>query len=37
VTAVAALFIDVVVEPGEGLVWEVEPQPEDWDREILRF
>jgi hypothetical protein len=36
-TAVDHLFIDVVLEPGEGLVWEVEPQPDDYDREILRF
>jgi Protein of unknown function (DUF1822) len=34
---VERLFVDVMLEPGEGLVWEVEPTPEDYDREILRF
>lgn len=36
-TAVDNLFVEVVLEPGEGLVWEVEPMPENYDREILRF
>jgi Protein of unknown function (DUF1822) len=36
-TAVDHLFIDVMLEPGEGLVWEIEPMPEEYDREILRF
>ncbi len=36
-TAMTHLFIDVRLEPGEGLVWEIEPMPEDYDREILRF
>ncbi len=31
------LFVDVVLAPGEGLVWEVEPMPDNCDREILRF
>jgi hypothetical protein len=31
------LFIDVILEPGEGLVWEIEPTPEECDREILWF
>ncbi len=31
------LFIDVMLEAGEGLVWEVEPAAEAFDREILRF
>ncbi|MBW4565776.1 MAG: DUF1822 family protein [Mojavia pulchra JT2-VF2] len=34
---VEMLFLEVMLEPGEGLVWEVEPLPEDYDREILRF
>ncbi len=34
---VESLFVDVMLEPGEGLVWEVEPMPESFDREILRF
>ncbi len=36
-TDVEALYIDVALVPGEGLVWEVEPTPEDFEREILRF
>lgn len=31
------LYIDVTLEPGEGVVWEIEPVPENYDREILRF
>jgi hypothetical protein len=33
----AQLFIDVMLEPGEGLVWETDPMPDHYDREILRF
>lgn len=36
-TAQEQLYIDVSVAPGEGLVWESEPLPENYDREILRF
>jgi hypothetical protein len=36
-TAVDHLFVEVALEPGEGLVWEIEPMPENYDREILRF
>ncbi len=36
-TAVDALYVDVILEPGEGLVWETVPLPENYDREILRF
>jgi hypothetical protein len=36
-TAVAQLALEVALEPGEGLVWEVEPTPDNYDREILRF
>lgn len=36
-SAIAQLYIDVLLEPGEGLVWEIEPTPEGCDREILRF
>ncbi|AFZ24125.1 Protein of unknown function (DUF1822) [Cylindrospermum stagnale PCC 7417] len=36
-TAVEALFIEVALEPGEGIVWEIEPLPENYDREILKF
>ncbi|AGY58114.1 DUF1822 family protein [Gloeobacter kilaueensis] len=35
--AVEELFIEVALDPGDGLVWEVEPQPDGYDREILRF
>jgi hypothetical protein len=31
------LFIEVTLEPGEGTVWEIEPFPNEYDREILRF
>lgn len=36
-TAVAQLFVEVALEPGEGIVWEIEPLPENYDREILKF
>ncbi len=36
-TAIELLFIEVALEPGEGIVWEVEPVPEGFDREILHF
>jgi hypothetical protein len=36
-TAVEQLYLEVQVSPGDGLVWETEPQPEGYDREILRF
>ncbi|MDF5720160.1 MAG: DUF1822 family protein [Rhizonema sp. PD37] len=36
-TAVELLFVDVALQPGEGIVWEIEPLPENYDREILRF
>ncbi|MBD2497917.1 DUF1822 family protein [Nostoc sp. FACHB-280] len=34
---IAQLYVDVVMEPGEGIVWEVEPTPEGYEREILQF
>jgi hypothetical protein len=37
IEAVDRLYVDVVLESGEGLVWEIEPLPEDYDREILNF
>lgn len=37
IEAVAQLYVDVILEPGEGIVWEVEPIPEGYDREILNF
>ncbi|ARV59792.1 hypothetical protein BZZ01_15175 [Nostocales cyanobacterium HT-58-2] len=36
-TPVDMLYLEVILEPGEGLVWETEPVPEDYEREILRF
>jgi hypothetical protein len=36
-TAVDLLYIEVALQPGEGLVWEIEPIPENYDQEILRF
>ncbi len=36
-TAVEQLYVEVALEPGEGIVWEIEPLPESYDREILRF
>ncbi|MCY7368279.1 MAG: DUF1822 family protein, partial [Chamaesiphon sp.] len=36
-TATDRLFLEVRVSPGDGLVWETEPQPDLFDREILRF
>ncbi|MEB3182284.1 MAG: DUF1822 family protein [Nostocaceae cyanobacterium] len=36
-TAVEKLFVEVALEPGEGLVWEIEPVPDNYDQEILRF
>ncbi|MDZ8055305.1 MAG: DUF1822 family protein [Aulosira sp. ZfuVER01] len=35
--AVEQLFVEVALEPGEGIVWEIEPLPENYDREILKF
>jgi hypothetical protein len=31
------LYVEVMLADGEGIVWEVEPMPEDYDREILWF
>ena len=36
-TAVDQLYVEVAIAPGEGLVWEIEPIPENYEREILRF
>ncbi|MCC5610707.1 DUF1822 family protein [Nostoc sp. CHAB 5834] len=37
ITPIDMLYLEVILEPGEGLVWEIEPAPEEYDREILRF
>ncbi|BDA73750.1 unknown protein [Calothrix sp. PCC 7716] len=34
---VELLYVEVMLESGEGIVWEVEPTPENYEREILRF
>ncbi|MBI4784563.1 MAG: DUF1822 family protein [Oscillatoriophycideae cyanobacterium NC_groundwater_1537_Pr4_S-0.65um_50_18] len=31
------LYVDVILEPEEGIVWEIDPPPEGYDREILNF
>jgi len=36
-TAVEQLYVEVALEPGEGIVWEIEPLPDNYDREILKF
>ncbi len=36
-TAQESLYIDVGLAPEEGIVWETEPLPDNYDREILRF
>lgn len=36
-TATDRLFLDVQVSPGDGLVWETEPQADRFEQEILRF
>ncbi|MEA5504784.1 DUF1822 family protein [Halotia wernerae UHCC 0503] len=36
-TAVEQLYVEVALEAGEGIVWEIEPLPDNYDREILRF
>ncbi|MBR8838805.1 MAG: DUF1822 family protein [Stigonema ocellatum SAG 48.90 = DSM 106950] len=36
-TAVEQLFVEVALAPGEGIVWEIEPLPENYDQEILKF
>ncbi|NJR65572.1 MAG: DUF1822 family protein [Leptolyngbyaceae cyanobacterium CRU_2_3] len=37
IEAIDQLYVDVILEPGESLVWEVEPTPEGYDQEILNF
>ncbi|NJM24099.1 MAG: DUF1822 family protein [Richelia sp. SM1_7_0] len=37
IEAVEMLYVEVMLAEGEGLVWEIEPNPEGCDREILRF
>ncbi|MBE9045840.1 DUF1822 family protein [Pleurocapsales cyanobacterium LEGE 10410] len=37
IAPVDLLYLEVMLEPGEGLVWEIEPTPEGWQQEILWF
>jgi hypothetical protein len=34
---VDALAIDLALDPGEGIVWGIDPTPDDYDMEILKF
>lgn len=36
-TPVEELYVEVMLEPGEGLVWEITPLPAEYEREILHF
>ncbi|MDF5737159.1 MULTISPECIES: DUF1822 family protein [unclassified Nostoc] len=36
-TAVEQLYVEVALEAGESIVWEIEPFPDNYDREILKF
>ena len=34
-TAVEELYIDAILKPGDGIIWETEPIPENYRRQIL--
>jgi hypothetical protein len=36
-SSVERLYVVVALEPGEGLVWEIDPVPENYEQEVLRF
>ncbi|MDJ0577531.1 MAG: DUF1822 family protein [Xenococcaceae cyanobacterium MO_234.B1] len=36
-TPVEMLYLEVALETGEGLIWEIDPTPEDYQAEVLRF
>ncbi|BAY79322.1 hypothetical protein NIES25_58060 (plasmid) [Nostoc linckia NIES-25] len=36
-TAVEQLYVEVALEAGEGIVWEIQPFPDNYDWEILKF
>ncbi|NDJ18001.1 DUF1822 family protein [Myxacorys almedinensis] len=36
-SAIAQLYLEVCLSPGDALIWEIEPLPDFYDREILRF
>ena len=37
ITAVESLYLEVALDPGEGLIWEIEPTPEDYRSQVLYF
>ncbi len=37
IAPVDSLYVEVILESGEGLIWETQPLPDDYDQEILRF
>lgn len=37
IAPVEMLYLEVELETGEGLIWEVEPTPDDYQAELLRF
>ncbi|NEO31384.1 MAG: DUF1822 family protein [Symploca sp. SIO3C6] len=37
ITPVDRLSVEVILEPKEGLVWEIEPRADGWEREVLQF
>jgi hypothetical protein len=36
-SAVESLYLEVALDTGEGLIWEIEPTPEDYQAEVLYF
>jgi hypothetical protein len=36
-TAVESLYLDVTLDAGEGLIWEIEPTPDNYQTEVLYF
>jgi Protein of unknown function (DUF1822) len=36
-TTVESLYLEVALDTGEGLIWEIEPTPDDYQAEVLYF
>ncbi|VEP17855.1 conserved hypothetical protein [Hyella patelloides LEGE 07179] len=36
-TATESLYLEVALDAGEGLIWEIEPTPEDYQAQVLYF
>ena len=36
-TPVERLYLEVALDPGESLIWEIEPTPDDYQAEVLKF